>query len=55
MTEAGEPSAPATGDIVIDAALADLDAVDPRDLDALITAADQVHDTLRTRLADLTG
>jgi hypothetical protein len=45
----------ATGDIVIDAALRDLQAAPPEDLDAQIEAGQRVHETLRGRLSDLGG
>lgn len=50
--EAREP-APETGDIVVDAALRDLAAVDEADLDAILAAGDSVHGTLTARLSDL--
>ena len=46
---------PETGDIVIDAALADFEQADDSDLDGVIAAAERVHETLRGRLADLHG
>lgn len=46
---------PETGDLVIDAALADLAAAEPEDLDAQIAAGEQVQRTLQSRLADLGG
>lgn len=42
-----------TGDIVIDAALRDLNAADQRDLDAQIERAESLQRTLQGRLADL--
>jgi hypothetical protein len=42
-----------TGDIVIDAALRDLTAADPSDLDAQIEQAEALQRTLQGRLADL--
>ncbi|MGA8045349.1 MAG: hypothetical protein WCA30_03700 [Dermatophilaceae bacterium] len=42
-----------TGDIVIDAALRDLTAADPLDLDAQIERAESLQRTLQGRLADL--
>ena len=48
------PEAPAeTGDIVIDAALRDLDAVDAADLDGHVEAAEALQRTLQGRLANL--
>ncbi len=47
------PPPPETGDLVIDASLRDLSGADPSDLDAVISIGDQVHSTLRARLADL--
>lgn len=43
----------ATGDIVIDAALRDLAAVDATDLDGHIEAAESLQRTLQGRLANL--
>lgn len=56
--EAGQPEtdgpAPVeTGDIVIDAALRDLDAVDAADLDGHVEAAEALQRTLQGRLANL--
>ena len=52
--QAADPSAtPETGDLVVDAALTDLAAVDPRDLDEVLAAGDSVHATLTSRLSDL--
>ena len=45
--------APETGDLVVDAALRDFDAVDPHDLDATLAAGEAVHETLTSRLSDL--
>jgi hypothetical protein len=42
-----------TSDIVIDAALRDLTAADPSDLDAQIDQAEALQRTLQGRLADL--
>ncbi|MFN2321027.1 MAG: hypothetical protein ABR500_15280 [Dermatophilaceae bacterium] len=42
-----------TGDLVIDAALRDLAAVDPGDLDGHIEAAESLQRTLQARLANL--
>lgn len=42
-----------TGDIVIDAALRDLDAVDVADLDGHVEAAEALQRTLQGRLANL--
>lgn len=52
-----EPGAgpPQTGDIVIDAALADLAAVPDDDLDGQLTTGEHVQRTLQSRLADLGG
>lgn len=44
---------PETGDIVIDAALADLAGAHREDLDGQIEAGQHVHRTLQARLADL--
>ncbi|GAA8849619.1 hypothetical protein DUHN55_30700 [Helicobacter pylori] len=44
---------PATDDLVVDAALRDLSAVDPDDLDAVLAAGESVHATLTSRLSDL--
>ncbi|MCE1179628.1 MAG: hypothetical protein LWW86_11475 [Micrococcales bacterium] len=46
---------PATGDVVIDAALRDLHDSDPADLDAQLEAGTRVHRTLQGRLSDLQG
>ncbi|MBR7742087.1 hypothetical protein KC207_02120 [Phycicoccus sp. BSK3Z-2] len=53
--EARRPEPPETGDIVIDAALGDLAAVDPTDLDGRLAAGEHVQQTLRSRLGDLGG
>lgn len=45
--------APETGDLVVDAVLADLAAVDPTDLDGLLAAGESVHATVTSRLSDL--
>ncbi len=45
----------ATGDIVIDAALQDLQSASPDDLDAQIDAGQRVQQTLQARLSDLGG
>lgn len=50
-----QPDAPETGDIVIDAALSDLDAAPVEDLDAQIAAGENVQSTLQSRLRDLGG
>ena len=50
-----DAAGPRTGDIVIDAAIADLAAADPLDLDAQIELGERVRATLRTRLDDLGG
>ncbi len=47
--------APATGDLVIDAALRDLAAASADDLDAVIGTGEQVQRTLQSRLGDLGG
>ena len=46
---------PQTGDIVVDAALAELAGTDPDDLDAQLVAGESVQRTLQARLADLGG
>ena len=46
---------PLTGDVVIDAALADLAAARTDDLDAQIEAGERVQHTLQLRLGDLGG
>ncbi len=46
---------PESGDLVIDAALADLDAVAAHDLDGFIASGEAVHQTLKSRLTDLGG
>ena len=57
--EAAHPPGPtadvvlATGDLVIDAALRDLVAVDPSDLDGHIETAESLQGTLQARLANL--
>lgn len=43
----------ATGDLVVDAAVTDLAALDGADLDGHIEAAEALHRTLQARLADL--
>jgi hypothetical protein len=45
----------ATGDVVIDRVLKDLQQAPPDDLDAQIEAGQRVHDTLKSRLSDLGG
>jgi hypothetical protein len=45
----------ATGDVVIDRVLEDLQQAPPDDLDAQIEAGQRVHDTLKSRLSDLGG
>jgi hypothetical protein len=55
MSGSGIDPVPETGDLVIDAALADLAAAGSRDLDAQIAAGEQVQRTLQSRLADLGG
>ena len=45
----------ATGDIVIDSALQDLQEAPADDLDAQIDAGQRVHQTLQARLSDLGG
>ena len=49
------PEPPQTGDIVVDAALAELAGTDPDDLDAQLVAGESVQRTLQARLADLGG
>ncbi|WP_338747899.1 hypothetical protein [Janibacter alittae] len=44
---------PETGDIVVDATLRDLAAVDATDLPATLAAGESVHATLTARLSDL--
>lgn len=44
-----------TGDPQIDAALAELEAAAPDDLDAQVEAGGRVHRTLQSRLSDLGG
>lgn len=51
--ESSDIEAPETGDIVVDAALRDLAAVPPEDLDGQQAAGEHVQDTLRSRLGDL--
>ncbi len=52
---AGAPAEDAldTGDLVIDAALRDLAAVGPTDLDGHVAAAEALQRTLQARLANL--
>ncbi|HEV7145461.1 MAG TPA: hypothetical protein VGN48_00545 [Pedococcus sp.] len=45
----------ATGDLVVDAALQDLQNAPADDLDAQLEAAGRVHQTLQARLSDLGG
>ncbi len=45
----------ATGDVIIDSVLEELQQVPPDDLDAQIEAGERVHDTLKSRLSDLGG
>lgn len=52
-THQGPGASPQTGDRDVDAALVDLAAVDPADLDALLAAGESVHVTLTSRLSDL--
>ena len=47
------PSSPQTDDLVIDAALRELDQVDPADLDGVLTASEAVLQTLQERLRDI--
>jgi len=54
-TAAAVQWAPETGDLVIDAALRDLAASDPGDLDGQIEAGERVQRTLQSRLTDLGG
>jgi hypothetical protein len=52
----GAPSSDGpTGDVQIDAALAELDAAAPDDLDGQVEAGQRVHRTLQSRLSDLGG
>ncbi|NYF99520.1 hypothetical protein [Janibacter cremeus] len=44
---------PETGDIVVDATLRDLAAVDGTDLPGMLAAGESVHATLTARLSDL--
>lgn len=56
MTSETTPSsltAPQTDDLVIDAALRELDQVDPADLDGILTASEAVLQTLQERLRDI--
>lgn len=55
MSEPHVPAEPApeTGDLVVDAALRDFDAVADDDLDATLAAGEAVHATLTSRLSDL--
>lgn len=46
-------AAPQTGDLVIDAAVTDLDAVAASDLDSLAETGEKLHRTLQSRLSDL--
>ncbi len=46
---------PEAGDLVIDAALSDLDATPDGDLDGFIASGEAVHQTLKSRLTDLGG
>lgn len=50
---ASSTTTPETGDLVVDAALRDLAAVDAEDLDAVLAAGESVHATLTSRLSDL--
>ena len=50
---APDEARPETGDLVIDAALSDLDSAPEGDLDASIAAGEAVHQTLKSRLTDL--
>ena len=55
-TPPGAPASPGeTGDVLIDAALQDLEDAAPDDLDAQIEAGQRVHRTLQSRLSDLGG
>ncbi|MFQ6173229.1 hypothetical protein ACK8HX_16630 [Oryzobacter sp. R7] len=49
------PAPPETGDLVIDAALGDLAAAPPEDLDAQLASGEAVQRTLQSRLSDLGG
>ena len=53
MTSEPTPSSPQTDDLVIDAALRELDQVDPADLDGVLTASEAVLQTLQERLRDI--
>ncbi|OAB87245.1 hypothetical protein AWH69_12960 [Janibacter melonis] len=44
---------PGEGDAAVDAALAELDAADPADLDAVLSSAESVLATLQHRLRDI--
>ena len=46
-------AAPQTGDLVVEAALRELDQVDPADLDAVLAASEGVLPTLQERLRDI--
>jgi len=55
-TPPGAPASPGeTGDLLIDAALQDLEDAAPDDLDAQIESGQRVHRTLQSRLSDLGG
>lgn len=49
----GPATPPETGDIVVDATLRDLAAVDGTDLRGTLAAGESVHATLTARLSDL--
>lgn len=51
--ELGVTTPPETGDIVVDATLRDLAAVDGTDLPGMLAAGESVHATLTARLSDL--
>ena len=52
-TSATTAGVPQTGDTVIDGALAELAAAETGDLDAQLSAAEELHTRLRARLSDL--
>lgn len=51
--DAAAMTAPETGDLVVDATLRDLAAVDASDPDATLAAGESVQATLTARLSDL--
>ena len=46
-------ASPQTGDLVVEAALRELDQVDPADLDAVLAVSEGVLQTLQERLRDI--